>query len=329
MGYIVFSGLAFIAALMFGLGLAFVRDERDNKPAGPLGFAVGYGLITVIWLVISGFLSIHIVDSKEIGVIKTFGRITGQTSCHEVRDLPRCGGLTITWPWQSMQTWNVREDSVNPITHCSNGMDHCIDAGDLGSQPLYINPTVTIKISPDKVQYLAADLGEAYKEKRVHPLTASTIKAITVKYAATDVLQKRVEIEEKVRDALRIELAPYSIDVVRVTFNNVEFSKSFNDAIALKSAQTQKALEEETKVLVIQQQAKQAEEQAKGLAAAAVAKATGDAEANRILTQSLTPLLLQWQAVNKFTDNVQIVLVPSGEGMLLDPSTFLRQVAPK
>jgi len=48
----------------------------------------------------------------------------------------------------------------------------------------------------------------------------------------------------------------------------------------------------------------------------------GQASANRQLTESLTSEVIQWQAIQKLADNIEIMLVPSQQGMILDPSTL-------
>jgi hypothetical protein len=42
-----------------------------------------------------------------------------------------------------------------------------------------------------------------------------------------------------------------------------------------------------------------------------------------LINDSLTPLLIQFQAVQKLADNVQIALIPSGNGIIIDPATLL------
>jgi len=52
-------------------------------------------------------------------------------------------------------------------------------------------------------------------------------------------------------------------------------------------------------------------------------EAQGQADANRLINESLTPLLIQFQALQRLADNVQIALIPSGNGIIIDPATLL------
>lgn len=293
------------------------NDDTSPKTVG--GFMVAGAILGQIFFVL--VFSIHVVDSREIGIIKTFGRITSQTDCDEDRNgVLRCGGLTLTAPWQTLDTWNIRENFVFADgVKCSNGTDKCIDAGDNQQQDVFITPKVNIKVSPDNVQRLAAEVGTEYIDKIVRPLMLTTIKATTSEYSSIDIHLKRTEIENKIKDRLQKEYSPYSIEVTRVTFENIAFSAEYNKGIELKAIAIQKALEEENRIAVIQAQAKQAEEEAKGKAAALIAEATGQAEANRLISQSLTPQLIQFQAIQKLQDNISIMVVPDSGTLLQLP----------
>jgi hypothetical protein len=67
--------------------------------------------------------------------------------------------------------------------------------------------------------------------------------------------------------------------------------------------------------------------QARGEADSAVVRAIGQAEANRRLGESLSPAVVQWTYVQKLTDKVQVMLVPSGQGFLFDVGGLLGQPA--
>lgn len=62
---------------------------------------------------------------------------------------------------------------------------------------------------------------------------------------------------------------------------------------------------------------------AKGRAGVLTTEATAQAEANRTIAESLTPMLIQFQALQKLADNVKIVFMPSGQGLIIDPATLL------
>ena len=62
---------------------------------------------------------------------------------------------------------------------------------------------------------------------------------------------------------------------------------------------------------------------AKGEAEARVLRAQAQAEANRLLDESLTPKVIQFLAIDKLAPTIDIALIPSGQGIILDPATLL------
>ena len=91
------------------------------------------------------------------------------------------------------------------------------------------------------------------------------------------------------------------LDTKKITA--VELAQAHLDAIKLRDSELHAYLEVFADVL----------EQAK--AAAEVKKA--EAEANQLLSQSLTPTLLQYQYILKLAPGVQTIFVPSGNQFIL------------
>ncbi len=57
---------------------------------------------------------------------------------------------------------------------------------------------------------------------------------------------------------------------------------------------------------------------AQGQADAQVALAKGQSESNRLIAESLSDPVLQYQLIQKLSDKIQVMLVPSGNGFILD-----------
>ena len=80
---------------------------------------------------------------------------------------------------------------------------------------------------------------------------------------------------------------------------NIGFSQSYTDAIEAKQKQVQDALTAQAKVKQIEFEAQQK-----------IAEARGEATSNRLKQQSLTPLLIQREAIDKLNPNVQVIVCP-------------------
>jgi regulator of protease activity HflC (stomatin/prohibitin superfamily) len=109
---------------------------------------------------------------------------------------------------------------------------------------------------------------------------------------------------------------------------NIRFSDQYAQAVEQKQIAEQQALQAKLVVEQKKQEAEQARQVAQGQADAAVIAAKGaadarviqadaEAKANTVLTQSLTPQLLQYQYIIKLSPNVQTIFVPSGNQFIL------------
>ncbi|MEE8470194.1 MAG: hypothetical protein V3S51_02575 [Dehalococcoidia bacterium] len=105
-----------------------------------------------------------------------------------------------------------------------------------------------------------------------------------------------------------------------------KFSETFVAAIEAKVAAAQAVLEAEAKLLRVRVEAEQREAEAEGEANARIAAAIGEAEyirvvteaqvvANRAISGSLTPEVLQYILLDRLGDDIQIMVIPGGQGL--------------
>jgi regulator of protease activity HflC (stomatin/prohibitin superfamily) len=67
---------------------------------------------------------------------------------------------------------------------------------------------------------------------------------------------------------------------------------------------------------------------AKGQAQATIQLANGQAQANATLNASLSDKILQYQYIQKLTDKISVMLLPSGNGTIFDLKSLLGQGVP-
>ena len=330
MGFLIFVlVMAIIGALAFGLGKFLVStskhdetvldDQRLFKNVGvglKVGAVVVFGLSMLVAIPAN---ALHIVPAGNVGVVYTFGDITGQTD----------SGLVITFPWQDVRRANVKiqtlafTDSEDEVPEGAKLIGGGLDSFSEETQNVFISAILRIKVSPDDVQSLYRNVGPDYINKLVPGAIAQTFKDETVNYSAIDIAPNRETIRANVEKAIALELNRFSIDVDALLIENIAFADSFEGAIQAKQDASQEALKEQELVAAETAKADQKIEAARGVATALVVEAEGQAEANRLLTESLSSILVQWQAVQKLADNVQIALIPAGEGVIIDPAGLL------
>lgn len=247
----------------------------------------------------------HQVEAGHVGVVRTFGDITDQTGA----------GLVITFPFQDLEQASVRVEryDVDDITAFSKE-----------TQDVFIRSTVNYQVSPRAIQELYTEVGPNYIETLIRPRMLNFFKEETVAYNTVDIAPNREVIRQAVKDRLTRDLEPFSIDIVDLLIDNIDFNQEFKTAIEQKQVATQEALRQQQLIEASKAQAQQQIETARGEAESVRIAAEAQAEANRLLSESLTPAVIQFQAVQKLTDNIEIALLPSGEGIIVDPSTLLQ-----
>ena len=171
-------------------------------------------------------------------------------------------------------------------------------------------------------------MGADYFNKLVRPRVLQIFKDTTVKFPAAEIAPSRELIREEVRRRLREELTPFSIEVDDLLIDDIDFQPAFKAAIEQKQVATQDAQREEERIRQRTAEAEQARQVAQGRADSIAIEADGQARANRSLSESLTDQLIQFQAVQRLSPNIQIALIPSGEGVIIDPTTLVGGLAP-
>ena len=292
MGYV-------IAMLLLAVAVAtgwFVGRGLEKQPAArTTGRLVRYGSVVafvLIFLVATVFRSFHSVSAGRVGVVYQFGNIVGQTDA----------GLVAIAPWKELREANVQVQRAS--------FDQ-LDSFTSETQDVFIKATINYQVSPKDIQRLYRTVGPDYFEKLVPNRVNQFFKDETVKYSAVEIAPNRDQIRIDVLGRLKTELAPYSIQVDDLLIDSISFSRAFTTAIEDKQIATQEAQAAQNRVKTAEYQAQQI-----------IKTAQGQAEANRLKRQTLTPLLVQQNAIDKLNPNVQVILLPSNSSFLL-PSNLL------
>lgn len=122
------------------------------------------------------------------------------------------------------------------------------------------------------------------------------------KYKAVEIIgDKKQDLLEEVKKELQEKLEPkgFMIDTISFVSAPVPDPKVMQSITSVIEA-TQKAIEAENKVKQIEAEARQEIARAEGKAKAILAEATAQAEANRLLTESITPVLVLYKTTEKW-----------------------------
>lgn len=205
------------------------------------------------------------IDPGYVGVVSTWGAV-------DTHQEPLAQGLHLINPVST----GVTPVSIQPQNHTF----HEVVAASHELQNVYVDGGVNYHIDADRAAEIVTEGGlPAIVAKVFDPAFQDYIKETVPHYSATDILAQRSAIREATLHQLQDKATVYGIHVDDLFITNIHFDKTYTDAIE--------------KAAIAQQQLVQAETEAK----TKVAAAQGDADANRLRQQTLTPEQLQYMAL--------------------------------
>ena len=254
-----------------------------------------FGMMIPIAIILIVFIakSTETIKSGQAGVLyKTFGGGV-------VVDEPAMGeGFHFVAPWNDMIVQKVRQQSISDQMNVLslNGLEVRVD-GTVWFRPDYENLGKLIKTK-----------GVNYISDILDPAINAAARSIVGRYTPEQLYSsKRDVIEQEILEDAQAELKDQYIIIERVLVEDVQLPNTIKDAIERKLKQEQEALEYQFR---IEKAEKEAQRQR--------IEAQGKADANRILSASLTDKILQdkgIEATNKLAEstNSKVVIIGSGK----------------
>ncbi|MEM9680761.1 MAG: prohibitin family protein [Bacteroidota bacterium] len=249
-------------------------------------------LIVFIILVIGIFKSIITIDAGHAGVLY---RLNGGVD----PDSEALGeGINFVAPWNSVIEYEVRQQEVpeKMSVLSSNGLDITLDASVL------YQPDVS------NLPRLHKEKGKNYLSRVLQPAIRSAARSVVGRYTPEQLYSsKRDAIQEEIFLETKKIVESQYIQLNNILIRDVTLPPTIKDAIERKLKQEQESLEYEFRLVTA---TKEAERQR--------IEAQGKADANRILSASLTDKILRdkgIEATNKLAEssNSKVVIIGSGE----------------
>ncbi|HEY9611956.1 prohibitin family protein [Allocoleopsis sp.] len=254
-------------------------------------------LILILALVAILFSPFVIVHAGERGVLMQFGKV-------QQRVLGE--GLHFIIPLVN----TVKNLSVRVQKH-----EISAEASSKDLQEVFTDVALNWHIIPEEANAIFQQVGDetAVVERIINPAVEEVIKAVIAEYTAEEIITKREEVKAGVDETLTTRLISYHIQVDDISLVHVHFSQRFSDAVEAKQIAEQEA---KKAGFVVLRALKEAE--------AKVNLARGEAEAQRLLRSTLTPEILDKQAIDKWDGKLPLV-VGKGGIKLLDLSQFVKK----
>lgn len=253
-------------------------------------------LVVLIILIIVITKSAVTVGSGEAGVLyKTFGGgvVTDKPPLDE--------GFHIVAPWNKVFIYEVRQQELfeKMKVLSSNGLEIQIDAS-AWYQPIY-----------EDLGKLHQTRGENYLQRVIQPAIRSAARSVVGRYTPEQLYSsKRDAIQDEIFAETKKILEEQYIQLNEVLVRDVTLPPTIKDAIERKLKQEQESLEYEFRLVTAQ---KEAERQR--------IEAQGKADANRILSASLTDKILQDKGIEATTklsesSNSKVIVIGAGDSGL-------------
>ena len=225
------------------------------------------GIIVLLLMFLMGnpFLTI---PAGHRGVVLNWGAVQKEV-------LPE--GLAFRWPvYQQVVKADVRILVTQP---------DC-DAVTKDQQVNHTKVAVNYHVIPIEAGWVYQNVGIDYKDKLVYPKIQEIVKAITARYTALELISKREQIRNEMKEHLKEALQPYKIVVDDFSVVNFKWDADFQKAIEAKQVAEQLAMKAQRDLERIKIEAEQKITQAKA-----------DAESLRLQKENVTPYLIKLRQI--------------------------------
>jgi len=258
---------------------------------------IGVGVIG-LFLMIFLFKSCERIDAGHVGVkVNLYGDNKG------VSDVTEVTGMVFFNPI----THNVYEFPTF-IQHKEYTGDNSFIVNSKDGSEFHVSPIINYSVQREKVPSIFAKYRRSLDQIEEGFLKTSVFDAFrlaTNKYTADELIGNRQGYEVEVRKILEGQLLAEGFVVNQFT-SNLVYPETFKTAIEAKNNAVQAALMAENKVKTAEAEAKIKVATAEGNAQAMLTSAKAEAEANRMKQQTLTPLLLQLEYINKWDGKLPV-----------------------
>ena len=245
-----------LVLLLAGIVTSIVMKQTSASKKAGLPLILGIAAAVVV-LAGSCFTS---VPTGHTGVVTTFGKVENFTLD---------AGIHGKLPWQEVVLLDNRVQKARVELNCFSS----------DIQEVKVIYTVNYQISKENAMTIYSNIGTLYYDTVITPNVSESVKVMTARYTAENLVASRDELSEKIENLLSEQLNRYNIVVVGTSIEDMDFTDAFTNAVEAKQVAAQNKLQAE-----IEQQQKIMEQ--KSSAERAVIDANAAAEVARIQAEA-------------------------------------------
>lgn len=306
----IIGGIIVIAGIGVMCWMHSVNKKSDEYTAK---YPVLSGLIGVaLGAVLIGSQCVYTQDAGDVKVLIDFGgNIAGSSS--ET-------GFHVKAPWQSIVTYDIRNNVISFVADgaedytggSANGPQ--VTVNDSSGTKANIDIQVNYSLDPSKAIELYENYGT--QENFVRAIAAvdarSIPREVSGQFDTITMLTNRGEFTNAVEEALKEKWEPLGLSIEQISVQEIRYADTITDAYAnAQQAEVEK------------QKAENEKEVAKVEAEKKVIESQGEADANRILNESLTDNVIAEhyiEALKQIGKDGNLVVVPEGSQPIVGSS---------
>merc|ERR1719399_2478908 len=238
------------------------------------------------------FASVRVVPPAHVGIVSVFGRV----SANVLRS-----GLHITSPFVDVLSFTTKTQLLEQQNHVPTKEGLTVD----------LDVAVLFRADEEKVRDIFLGLGANYVTVLVQPELSSAVRGLTSEAVAKALYTSgRLEMQKKLKSELTSALHPRGIVVEDVLLKAVRLPELLTHAIELKAQAEQESARMEFVLAKETQEAERKSVEARGIAAF-----------QRIVSEGISPALLQWKGIEATeklasSSNSKMVIMGNGKDSL-------------
>ncbi len=289
----------FVILLIVLVVLSIVKKQSAVNPQGAQSINIARIIIVIAMAGVLATSCLVQIGPGEVGVPILFG---------SVQDNTLKSGLNIVNPLVEVEKLDTKIQTYTMSGVKDEGAvkgDDAITTLSSDGLSLKLDVSVWFKLSENDAPNLIRTIGTDYVEKIVRPATRTALRDVSVMFNATDIYStKRDDFINEITKNLEKSFEGKGIILEKVLLRNVELPEKVKEAINEKIAAEQRA---QQMVYVLQKEKQEAERKK--------VEASGIAEAQKIISNTINTQYLQWKYIETLKDlmnskNNTIVITP-------------------
>lgn len=258
-------------------------------------------ILIILALAVIAFSSAVIIPAGNTGVVTTLGKVSDNVLQE---------GFHLKIPF-----------AQNVVVINNKIQKQEVDANAVSKDLQTVESSIAVnyRVGYESSANIYKNIGSNYQDSMLLPAVQESMKSVSAKYTAEELITKRAQVGEEIKQTLESKVNEYGIVIEKFNIVNFDFSDEFNKAIEAKQVAEQNLIktktEQEQAIVVAEAEAKKKVIAANAEAEAISKKANAQAKANQLLSKSLSGTLVEYEKIQKWNGELPQV---SGGNAIVD-----------